>query len=81
MLNLGEEEGKGTANAQAAFQLLKVNDSIHFVGNIEGRDLFFDKADVIVCDGFVGNVVIKMAESLYIQQEADHGSFFISFPR
>lgn len=65
LLNLGEEEGKGTANAQAAFQLLKVNTSIHFVGNIEGRDLFFDKADVIVCDGFVGNVVIKMAESLY----------------
>jgi glycerol-3-phosphate acyltransferase PlsX len=65
LLNLGEEEGKGTANAQAAYQLLKVNSSIQFIGNIEGRDLFFDKADVIVCDGFAGNVVIKMAESLY----------------
>lgn len=65
LLSLGEEEGKGTANIQAAFQLLKVNSSINFVGNIEGRDLFYDKADVIVCDGYVGNVIIKMAESVF----------------
>ena len=65
LMNLGEEEGKGTVITQAAHQLLKANTSINFVGNIEGRDLFNDKADVIVCDGFTGNVVLKMAESFY----------------
>jgi phosphate acyltransferase len=81
LLNLGEEEGKGTANAQAAYQLLKVNSSINFVGNIEGRDLFYDKADVIVCDGFVGNVVIKMAESVYdiLLSKNIQDSFFDNF--
>ena len=65
LMNLGEEEGKGTLVTQAAHQLLKANSSIHFVGNIEGRDLFNDRADVIVCDGFTGNVILKMAESIY----------------
>ena len=65
LMSLGEEEGKGTAITQAAHQLLKVNPHIHFIGNIEGRDLFNDKADVIVCDGYVGNVMLKMAESMY----------------
>ncbi|MGI4875729.1 MAG: phosphate acyltransferase PlsX [Janthinobacterium lividum] len=65
LMNLGEEEGKGTAITQAAHQLLKVNPHIHFIGNIEGRDLFNDKADVIVCDGYTGNVILKMAESMY----------------
>jgi phosphate acyltransferase len=66
LLNLGEEEQKGNAQAQATYQLLKSNAHINFIGNIEGRDLFNEQADVIVCDGFVGNVVIKMAESYYI---------------
>ena len=65
LMNLGEEEGKGTPITQAAHQLLKVNPHIHFIGNIEGRDLFNDKADVIVCDGYTGNVMLKMAESIY----------------
>lgn len=65
LMNLGEEEGKGTLVTQAAHQLLKTNPSINFVGNIEGRDLFNDRADVIVCDGFTGNVILKMAESIY----------------
>jgi glycerol-3-phosphate acyltransferase PlsX len=65
LLNIGEEEGKGNILAQASYQLLKSNDAIHFVGNIEGRDVFLDKADVIVCDGFTGNVILKLAESIY----------------
>jgi glycerol-3-phosphate acyltransferase PlsX len=65
LLNLGEEEGKGNLLAQATFPLLKENKMIHFIGNIEGRDVLLDKADVMVCDGFTGNVVLKMAESFY----------------
>ncbi len=65
LMSLGEEEGKGTLVTQAAHQLLKVNPHVRFIGNIEGRDLFNDKADVIVCDGYVGNVMLKMAESMY----------------
>ena len=65
LLNLGEEEGKGNILAQAAYPLLKENKDIHFIGNIEGRDVLIDKADVMVCEGFTGNVVLKMAESFY----------------
>lgn len=65
LMNLGEEEKKGNLHAQAAHQLLKGNSHINFIGNIEGRDLFFNVADVIVCDGFIGNVILKMAESIY----------------
>lgn len=65
LLNVGEEEKKGNLAAQAAYQLMKDYPNIHFVGNIEGRDLFKKTSDVIVCDGFVGNIVIKMAESYY----------------
>ncbi|UOQ68064.1 phosphate acyltransferase PlsX [Hymenobacter volaticus] len=65
LMNLGEEEGKGTTLTQAVHQLLKVNPHVNFIGNIEGRDLFNGKADVIVCDGYTGNVMLKMAESIY----------------
>jgi phosphate acyltransferase len=65
LINVGEEEGKGNILAQAAYPLLKENKHIHFVGNIEGRDLLIDKADVMVCEGFTGNVILKLAESLY----------------
>ena len=65
LLNLGEEEQKGNILTQAAYGLLKANSQINFIGNIEGRDIFNDKADVVVCDGFVGNVVTKMAEHFY----------------
>ena len=65
LLNVGEEEGKGNILAQATYPLLKENRHINFTGNIEGRDLFMDKADVMVCEGFTGNVILKLAESLY----------------
>ena len=65
LMNVGEEEGKGNIVAQATYPLLKENTSINFVGNIEGRDFFGDKADVMVCDGFTGNILLKMAETIY----------------
>ncbi len=65
LLNIGEEEGKGNLLAQSTYPLLKENSQINFVGNVEGRDILLDKADVMVCDGFTGNVILKMAESLY----------------
>jgi glycerol-3-phosphate acyltransferase PlsX len=65
LINVGEEEGKGNLLAQATYPLLKENQKINFIGNIEGRDLFNDKADVMVCDGFTGNIILKMAESVY----------------
>jgi glycerol-3-phosphate acyltransferase PlsX len=66
LMNIGEEEEKGNLVSQAAFTLLKEQKNIHFTGNIEGRDLFNEKADVIVCDGFTGNVMLKLAETFYI---------------
>jgi glycerol-3-phosphate acyltransferase PlsX len=65
LLNVGEEEGKGNLLAQSTYPFLKENTNINFAGNVEGRDLFQDKADVIVCDGFTGNVILKLAESFY----------------
>lgn len=65
LVNIGEEEGKGNLLAQAAYPLLKENNLINFIGNIEGRDILMDKSDVMVCEGFTGNVVLKMAESVY----------------
>ena len=65
LVNLGEEEGKGNLLTQAAYALLKENKQINFVGNAEGRDLLRDKADVYICDGFTGNVILKFAESIY----------------
>jgi len=66
LMNIGEEEEKGNLVSQAAYSLLKEQKNIHFTGNIEGRDLFNEKADVIVCDGFTGNVMLKLAETFYI---------------
>lgn len=65
LINLGEEEGKGNLLTQATYGLLKENKSLNFIGNIEGRDILINKADVCVCDGFTGNVVLKLAESIY----------------
>jgi glycerol-3-phosphate acyltransferase PlsX len=65
LLNVGEEEGKGNILTQATYPLLKENKHINFIGNIEGRDVLLDAADVIVCEGFIGNVILKLAESLY----------------
>jgi phosphate acyltransferase len=81
LMNLGEEEGKGTVNTQAAYQRLKANTNINFIGNIEGRDLFNDKADVIVCDGYTGNIILKMAENIYdiLNEKNMHDPFFDKF--
>lgn len=65
LMNVGEEEGKGNLLAQATYPLLRENKHINFIGNIEGRDVLEDKADVMVCEGFTGNIILKMAESLY----------------
>ena len=65
LLNIGEEETKGNLLTIAAHKIMSESDEINFIGNIEGRDLFTGKADVIVCDGFTGNVVLKQAEGLY----------------
>lgn len=65
LVNIGEEEGKGNILAQAAYPLLKENHEIDFIGNVEGRDILMDKADVMVCEGFTGNVVLKLAESIH----------------
>jgi len=65
LINVGEEEGKGNLLAQSTYPLLKENKHINFIGNIEGRDVLQDKADVMVCEGFTGNIILKMAESLY----------------
>jgi glycerol-3-phosphate acyltransferase PlsX len=65
LLNIGEEESKGNLLTIAAHRLMAESDEINFIGNLEGRDLFLGKADVIVCDGFTGNVVLKEAEGIY----------------
>lgn len=66
LLNIGEEEEKGNIMTKAAFEMMKGTKDFNFVGNVEGHDLFSSKkADVFVCDGFVGNIVLKQAESMY----------------
>ena len=66
LLNIGEEEGKGNELAKETYQLLKkaTEKGLNFAGNAEGRDIYSGKFDVIVCDGFVGNVALKLSESL-----------------
>jgi glycerol-3-phosphate acyltransferase PlsX len=64
LLSIGEEEHKGNALTHDAFPLLKALKHIHFVGNVEGRDVYSGSVDVIVCDGFVGNVALKVSEGL-----------------
>lgn len=63
LLNVGKEENKGDSIRKSAFHLLK-NSDLNFIGNIEGSDVFLDKADVVTCDGFSGNVVLKTAEAV-----------------
>ena len=63
VLNIGEEAGKGNELAQAAFKLLEENtDGLNFIGNVEGKEIFLGDCDVVVCDGFVGNVALKSIE-------------------
>lgn len=61
-LNVGKEKGKGNQALKDAYPFLEES-TLNFVGNIEGNDVFMDKADVLLCDGFTGNVVLKMAEA------------------
>ncbi|OGW53921.1 MAG: phosphate acyltransferase [Nitrospirae bacterium RBG_19FT_COMBO_55_12] len=63
LLSIGEEETKGNELTKEAFKLL-TETSLNFIGNVEGRDVISGKADVIVCDGFIGNVVLKAAEAV-----------------
>lgn len=81
LLNIGEEEGKGNKLAQESFDLLVKNKQIQFVGNMEGRDLFEDKADVYVSDGFTGNIILKFGESFYdlIKSRKVSDPFFDAF--
>ncbi len=66
LLNIGEEESKGTPAIKAAYDLMKAHPGLNFAGNIEGNALFRETmTDVIVCDGFVGNVVLKLGEAFY----------------
>jgi len=64
LLSVGEEDTKGNDLTKETFKLLKATPDVHFVGNVEGHDLFEGTVDVVVCDGFVGNVVLKTCESL-----------------
>jgi glycerol-3-phosphate acyltransferase PlsX len=81
LINVGAEEGKGNLLCQAVYPLLKENPQINFIGNIEGRDILMDKAEIYVCDGFTGNVLLKFAESLYdiIQRRNIEDEFLSSF--
>ena len=64
ILSIGEEEGKGNSQVKEAYELLKMAKNLNFVGNAEGRDIYTGDKDVVVCDGFVGNIVVKTSEGL-----------------
>ncbi len=65
LLNIGEEKEKGNLVTQSAYELMEDSKDFNFIGNIEGRDVLDEKADVIICDGFTGNIVLKQLESFY----------------
>jgi phosphate acyltransferase len=66
LLNIGEEDTKGTSAVKAAYELMKEHPGLNFKGNVEGHALFHENiTDVVVCDGFVGNIVLKEAEAIY----------------
>jgi glycerol-3-phosphate acyltransferase PlsX len=81
LMSIGEEEEKGNMLTKESHTLIKSTPHINFVGNLEGRDLFNNKADVIVCDGFTGNVMLKLAESFYslIRKRGMHDAYFDRF--
>lgn len=81
LLNIGAEVEKGNMLAQSTHHLMKASNEFQFIGNVEGRDLFGDKADVIVCDGFTGNVVLKEAEAFYtlLKKRGISDSYFDKF--
>jgi len=65
LLNIGEEEEKGNLLTQSAYRLMKDTSDFNFIGNVESRDLFKDGVDVVVCDGFTGNILLKNMETMY----------------
>jgi phosphate acyltransferase len=69
LLSIGEEEGKGNELTREAHRLLKAS-SLHFIGNVDGREIYSGVADVVVCDGFTGNIVLKTSEGLVETVEA-----------
>jgi len=77
LLNIGSEDEKGSINIKATFLLMKNNTNYNFVGNVEGNDFFNDKADVVICDGFTGNVLLKQAEAFYslIKERGVHDGY------
>ncbi len=81
LLNIGEEDKKGNATALAAYGLMKEQTQYRFIGNAEGRDLFNDKADVMVTDGFTGNIVLKAVEAFHdlLKVRGVHEPFFDRF--
>lgn len=81
LLNIGEEDKKGNAVALAAYALMKDTTQFRFIGNVEGRDLFNEKADVIVTDGFTGNIVLKAVEAFHdlLKRRGVHEPFFDRF--
>lgn len=64
IVNVGQEEGKGNELTKKSYNLLKLNEDINFIGNVEARDIPFGYTDVVVCDGFTGNVVLKVTEGV-----------------
>jgi glycerol-3-phosphate acyltransferase PlsX len=81
LLNIGEEPEKGNLVSQAAHGLMKDSKDFNFLGNVEGRDLFSGPADVVVCDGFTGNIVLKQAEALYttLRRRGINDEYFESY--
>jgi glycerol-3-phosphate acyltransferase PlsX len=63
LLSIGEEEGKGNIQVKEAYEMLR-DSSLNFMGNVEGRDVYTGDLDVVVCDGFVGNIALKLSEGL-----------------
>ena len=64
LLSIGEEEGKGNSQVKEAYDIFKMAQNVNVLGNVEGRDLFTGDVDIVICDGFVGNVVLKLSEGL-----------------
>jgi phosphate acyltransferase len=87
LLNIGEEREKGNELAVETHQLLAAENKLNFVGNIEGRDIITDVCDVLVCDGFVGNVLLKFYESVagfivqMLRKEAEAATAEMDFSR
>jgi glycerol-3-phosphate acyltransferase PlsX len=81
LISIGEEEGKGNLLVKETSELMRESDKLNFIGNIEGRDIFAEKADVMVCDGFVGNIILKFGESFYdmIKNRGIHDEYWDRF--